>query len=72
MTLNDGPTLEEIRSWPATVDVPTAARALGYSKSWGYQLIAQGEFPCRVITVRGRSRAVTASLLALLGAGETS
>jgi predicted DNA-binding transcriptional regulator AlpA len=65
----DGPTLEEIRSWPATVPVPDGGRALGYSASWSYQLVAQGEFPCKVITVGRRSRVVTASLLAMLDAG---
>jgi hypothetical protein len=64
--VDDAPTLEEIRGWPATVDVATGARALGYSRSWAYQLVAAGEFPVRVITVRGRSRVVTAALLALL------
>jgi predicted DNA-binding transcriptional regulator AlpA len=66
-----GPTLDEVRGWPATVDVGRACRALGYSRSWGYALIAAGEFPVRVITTRGRSRVVTSSLLALLDAGET-
>lgn len=60
------PTLEQIRTWPATVSVRDGCRALGYSAAWGYQLIKQGEFPARVITTRGRSRVVTASLIGLL------
>jgi hypothetical protein len=60
------PTLDDIRGWPATVAVHPACRALGISTSWGYQLIAAGEFPCRVIPIRGRSRVVTASLIELL------
>lgn len=66
----DGPTLDEVRRWPATVDVRRAASALGISGSWAYQLVAQGEFPCRTIPLRGRTRVVTASLLALLDVGD--
>jgi len=60
------PTLGEIKTWPATVSVARGSSALGFSTSWGYQLVAAGEFPARVIKVRGRARVVTASLLALL------
>ena len=60
------PTLAEIETWPATVPVPFACSALGISKSWGYQLVVQHEFPCKVITIGKRSRVVTASLVALL------
>jgi hypothetical protein len=63
-----GPTLDEIRSWPVTVEVRRACRAIGISPSWGYQLIASGDFPCRVIKIGHRSRVVTASLVALLEA----
>jgi hypothetical protein len=61
------PTLEEIRSWGATVSIAQACQALGYSVAWGYELAAAGEFPCQVLTVRGRKRVITASLLGLLG-----
>lgn len=61
-----GPTLDEVRSWPVTVEVRQACRAIGISPSWGYQLIASGDFPCRVIKISHRSRVVTASLLSLL------
>lgn len=64
------PTLDEVREWPATVDVGRGCRALGISRSWGYQLVAQGEFPCKTITIGRRSRVVTASLLALLEGGD--
>jgi predicted DNA-binding transcriptional regulator AlpA len=64
------PTLDEVRASPATVRVPFACSALGISKSWGYQLIAEHEFPCRVLTIRGRTRVLTASLLRLLETGE--
>jgi hypothetical protein len=66
MTTTVAPTLAEIRGWPATVDVPTAARALGIAQSTAYDWIARGEFPVRVISVRHRHRVVVASLVALL------
>jgi hypothetical protein len=60
------PTLVEIRGWPATVDVRRACDAIGISSSWGYQLINQDAFPCRVLRVGSRSRVITGSLLELL------
>ncbi|WAL67212.1 helix-turn-helix domain-containing protein [Amycolatopsis cynarae] len=59
-------TLDEIRSWPATVDLPTAAAAIGVSRSHAYELANRDEFPCRVLKVGGRYRVVTSSLVALL------
>ncbi|MFE0727069.1 helix-turn-helix transcriptional regulator [Streptomyces antibioticus] len=61
------PTLEEIRRWPATVDVPQAAAALGISRSKLYALINRGEAPVRVLDF-GAKRVVTASLVRLLEA----
>ncbi len=60
------PTLDEIRTWPATVDVPTACAPFGISRSYGYELAARGEFPARVLRVGGRTRVVTASIVAAL------
>ena len=60
------PTLEEIRAWPATVNVPRACTAFGISKSHGYELARSGEFPARVIRVGGNYRVVTASIVAAL------
>lgn len=59
-------TLDDLRSGPPTLDVPTAARALGISRSYAFELARRGEFPCRVIPVGNRVRVVTASLVALL------
>lgn len=59
------PTLEEIRTWPATVDVTRAALALGIGKSKLYDLIRRGEAPVRVLDY-GAKRVVTASLVRLL------
>jgi hypothetical protein len=62
-------TLEAIRSWPATVGVRQACEALGISGSWGYSLLTESEFPCKTIAIRGRTRVITASLVALLETG---
>lgn len=64
--MTDGPTLDEIRSWPATVDLRRACEALGISASWGYELVKRGEFPCEVLQIGRRTRVLTASLLKLL------
>jgi hypothetical protein len=62
------PTLDEVRSWPATVSVPQAATALGVSKSYLHDLIKRGEAPVRVLPFGGRHRVITASLVRLLEA----
>lgn len=70
-----GPTLDEIKTWPATVDPPTAAKAFGISRSYAYELIKRGEFPAKVLYVGGKARVVTASILIALdatSAGETA
>lgn len=56
----------ELAAMPPTVNVETAARALGVSRSACYQAIADDEVPFRVIVVGRRLRVVTASLIALL------
>ncbi|MGW1611662.1 DNA-binding protein [Streptomyces sp. NPDC002285] len=63
---NDGPTLGEIRSWPATVSVPKAATALGVSKSHLHALIKRGESPVELVPLGGSHRVITASLVRLL------
>lgn len=61
-----GPTLDEIRDWPATVDVRTAAKALGIATSTAYEWIRLGEFPVALVSVRHRHRVITAGLVNLL------
>ena len=64
-------TLAEVRKLPATVDVETAAKALGCSRSTAYEAIRAGAFPVKVITVSRRKLVVTAQLVALLeGSGD--
>lgn len=65
-----GPTLDEVRTWPATVDVSQGARALGVSRAWLYQLIAQGDAPCKVLKIGNRARVLTSSLVRLLETGQ--
>ncbi|WP_308401276.1 DNA-binding protein [Streptomyces sp. AC512_CC834] len=65
--MKDLPTLDEVRGWPATVDVARAARAVGISRAQMYRLIAAGEAPVRVLDF-GAKRVVTASLVRLLEA----
>jgi excisionase family DNA binding protein len=60
------PTLDEIRSWPATVSVPQAAQALGVSKTHLHALIKNGEAPVKTVPLGGRHRVITAALIRLL------
>lgn len=67
-----GPTIDEIRGWPATVDPATGGAAFGISRSYAYELVRRGEFPAKVLKVGGKSRVVTASILAALDAERAS
>jgi hypothetical protein len=62
----DVPTLDEVRTWPATVSVPKAATALGISKTYLHDLIKRGESPVKVVPLAGRNRVITAALVRLL------
>jgi hypothetical protein len=64
--LDAAPTLDEVRAWPATVDVPTAGRAYGLTRANAFRLAHCGEFPARVLKIGGRYRVVTASIIATL------
>lgn len=65
------PTLDEIRTWPATVDLVTAGRPFGLGRNGSYELAKAGRFPVRVIKIGHRLRVVTAELVALLAAEVT-
>ncbi|MDW8807420.1 DNA-binding protein [Streptomyces scabiei] len=60
------PTLEEIRKWPATVNVPQAAQALGCSRSQLHEMIARGDAPVRALHFDRRRVVITADLVRLL------
>lgn len=63
----NGLTIDDIRALPATVDVATAAAALGISRSYAYELAARGELPVRSLAVGGKTRVLTADLMRVLG-----
>jgi hypothetical protein len=62
-----GMTRAELLALPVTVDIGTAARALGLGRSTGYDLARRHEFPCRVLHVGSSYRVPTADLLRVLG-----
>ena len=59
-------TITQLRA-SATVDLMTAARALGLGRTKAYELARGGQFPCRVIRIGEIYRIPTAGLLELLG-----
>ena len=60
-------TITQLRAMPATVDLMTAASALGLGRTKAYELAKHGQFPCRVIRIGDIYRIPTAGLLELLG-----
>jgi len=63
----DGLTRAELLSLPVTVDITTAARALGLGRSTAYELARRKAFPCRVLHIGSTYRVPTADLLRVLG-----
>ena len=59
-------TISQLRK-TATVDLMTAAAALGLGRTRAYQLANRDEFPCRVIRIGDTYRVPTPGLLELLG-----
>ncbi|MEU2800225.1 DNA-binding protein [Streptomyces sp. NPDC007117] len=68
MAAAEKPTLDEIRTWPATISVPEAATAIGISKSHLHALIKRGDSPVRTLSFGARHRVITADLVRLLEA----
>ncbi|WP_274558158.1 DNA-binding protein [Streptomyces spiramyceticus] len=60
-------TLEELLELPPTVNVVTAARALGISAHKAYELIRTGTFPVKVLSLGQTVKVPTAGLWAALG-----
>jgi hypothetical protein len=58
---------DELHALPATVDLTTAARALGCGRSLAYDLARRGQFPCRILRLGRRCLVPTADLLRTLG-----
>jgi hypothetical protein len=63
-------TLREVHKLPATVDVGTAASALGIGRSTLYEAVRLGSSPVKTITVKRRVVVLTADLIRVLG-GDT-
>src|SRR4051812_28703114 len=60
-------TRSELLALPATVDIPTAAKALSIGRTLAYQLARAGRFPVPVLRLGSRYRVPSSGLLAALG-----
>lgn len=63
-------TFPELFRLPATVDLTTAAAALGIHVNTAYKLVRQGTFPCPVLRMGWRHRVPTRALMRALGIDE--
>jgi hypothetical protein len=61
------PTIDRLRSGPPTVDLITAATALGIGRTRAYDLARRGEFPVTVRRIGASYRVPVAALLEFLG-----
>jgi hypothetical protein len=66
------PTPDEIRAWPATVDVPTAGRAFGVGRDESYRLAREGRFPVPVLRLGRFLRVTRSAVLDVLGISDTA
>jgi predicted DNA-binding transcriptional regulator AlpA len=66
------PSVEEIRSWPVTIDVQTAGRAFGIGRDQAYRLARDNEFPVPVLHLGRYLRVTRASVLEALGIDSTA
>ncbi|TDB86296.1 helix-turn-helix domain-containing protein [Actinomadura sp. 7K534] len=53
---------EDLDTLPTVVSIMTAARALGLSRTYAYELAKRGDFPCRIIRIGTNYRVPTAEL----------
>lgn len=60
-------TATELRQLPASIDAPTAFRAIGVGRTKGYELLREDQFPVPVLRLGSLYRVRTADVLALLG-----
>jgi hypothetical protein len=60
------PTIDQVRRWPASVNIEDAALALGVSRSGLYSAVREGACPVQVIRVGKRKKVLTHSLIAVL------
>lgn len=64
-------TIDEVRHFPAVVDLVTAGLVFGLSRTTAYEMAAADTFPVRVMKVGGGWRVSTALILAELGIDQT-
>ncbi len=67
MTRTTQMTRGELLNLPVSVDLVTAARALGMGRTTAYELARRNEFPVRVLRVGNRYRVTRADLMRELG-----
>ena len=65
------PTLADLHSLPAVLDIMAAARILGIGRTKAYELAQDGQFPCRLLRIGTSYRVPTLELLRVLGAAPT-
>ena len=65
------PTAQEIRSWPAAIDVPTAGRCFCLGRDASYHLAQSGRFPVPVLRLGRRLVVTRASVMRALEISET-
>ena len=59
-------TFPELFQLPATVNLATAAKALGIALATAYKLVGSDKFPCEVLRIGSRYRVPTRALLVAL------
>lgn len=62
---------KDVRALPVAVDLVTAGKALGLSRTTAYSLAKRGDFPVPLLRLGAQYRARRADLLALLGIADT-
>jgi excisionase family DNA binding protein len=65
-----GMTLAQVRKLPATVDLSTAAQALGVGRSTIYEAVRSGRCPVKTITVGTKVKVLTLDLIRVLEGGD--
>jgi predicted DNA-binding transcriptional regulator AlpA len=65
-TTIEQPTIDQIKTWPAVIDIERAALALGISRSSLYVHVRENTCPVTVIRVGRRMKVLTTSLIAVL------
>ncbi|MGI5414299.1 helix-turn-helix domain-containing protein [Actinomadura luteofluorescens] len=60
-------TPEEVLALPVAVDIVTAGRCFGISRTTAHRLAKDGEFPCQVLRLGVQYRVTRAELLRVLG-----